>query len=145
MKTIYITATASLVFNFLLYYNFFPHLLKYQGGNELARQMKEKTIPIADEKIILIDPNAHSFDYYRGYSHPLITLEQLVQNDSMTRDHFFLMNLGERKILEEKGFRIEPVISQRDYNVAKVSLKFLNMATREKKLDTLMIAKVYKN
>ena len=145
MKTIYITATASLVFNFLLYYNFFPHLLQYQGGNELARQMKEKTIPIADEKIILIDPNAHSFDYYRGYSHPLITPEQLVQNDSMTRDHFFLMNLGERKILEEKGFRIEPVISQRDYNVAKVSLKFLNMATREKKLDTLMIARVYKN
>jgi len=145
MKTIYITASASLVFNFLLYYNFFPQLLKYQGGNEMARQMKEKNIAIPDEKIILIDPNAHSFDFYRGYSHPLLTPDELVQDDSATRDHFFLMNRGDRKILEEKGFKIEPVISQKDYNVAKVSLKFLNMATREKRLDTLMLARVYKN
>jgi len=145
MKIIYITASASLVFNFLLYYNFFPQLLKYQGGNELVRQMKEKNITIPDEKIILIDPNAHSFDFYRGYSHPLLTPEELVHDDSTTRGHFFLMNNGDRKILEEKGFRIEPIISQRDYNVAKVSLKFLNTATREKRLDTLMLARIHKN
>ena len=145
MKTVYITASASLVFNFLLYYNFFPQLLKYQGGNEMVRQMKEKNITIPDEKIILIDPNAHSFDFYRGYSHPLLTPKELVYDDSTTRDHFFLINRGDRKILEEKGFTIEPVVSQKDYNVAKVSLKFLNMATREKRLDTLMLARVYKN
>jgi len=145
MKTFYLTASASIVFNFLLYYNFFPQLLKYQGGNEIVVQMKEKNIDIPDERIILIDPNAHSFDFYRGYSHILMTPEELEQDNSATRDHFFLMNRGERKILEEKGFRIEPVISQRDYNVAKVSLKFLNTATRDKRLDTLMLARIYKN
>jgi 4-amino-4-deoxy-L-arabinose transferase-like glycosyltransferase len=145
MKTIYITASASLFFNFLLYYNFFPQLLKYQGGNEMARQMSEKNISIPDEKIVLVDPNAHSFDFYRRYCHPLITPDEIQQNDSTLTDHFFLMNRGERKTLEEKGFRIEPVVIQRDYNVAKVSLKFLNMATREKRLDTLMLAKIYKN
>ncbi len=145
IKTIYLTATASLVFNFLLYYNFFPQLLKYQGGNEMVRQMKEINIVIPDEKIILIDPNAHSFDFYRGYLHPLVTPDELSKGDTITRDHFFLMNHGDRKLLEEKGFRIEPVVIQPDYNVAKVSLKFLNMATREKRLDTLMLARVYKN
>ena len=145
MKTIYITASVSLLFNFLLYYSFFPQLLKYQGGNELARLMNEKNIAIPDEKIVLIDPNAHSFDFYRGYCHSLLSPDSLEQNDTITRDHFFLLNRGDRKTLEEKGFRVEPVISHRDYNVAKVSLKFLNIATREKRLDTLMLARIYKN
>ena len=111
----------------------------------MVRQMKEINIVIPDEKIILIDPNAHSFDFYRGYLHPLVTPDELSKGDTITRDHFFLMNHGDRKLLEEKGFRIEPVVIQPDYNVAKVSLKFLNMATREKRLDTLMLARVYKN
>ena len=145
MKIIYISASVSLLFNFLLYYNFFPQLLQYQGGNELARLMKEKNIVIPNEKIVLIDPNAHSFDFYRGYCHPLLKPEELERNNTVTKDHYFLMTRADRKNLEEKGFRIEPVISHRDYNVAKVSLKFLNMATREKRLDTLMLARIYKN
>jgi len=145
MKTIYISASVSLLFNFLLYYNFFPQLLKYQAGNELVKQMKEKNIVIPDEKIKLIDPNAHSFDFYRGYCHTLLTSEQLENNYSAIKDNYFLISRSDRNNLENMGFRIEPVISQRDYNVAKVSLKFLNTATRAKKLDTLMLAKIYKN
>src|SRR5687768_10517486 len=50
-KTILVTIVLSLVFNFFLNYNFFPNLLKYQGGNELARMMKEKNISIPHEDI----------------------------------------------------------------------------------------------
>jgi FtsH-binding integral membrane protein len=145
MKIIYISALGSLLFNFLLYYNFFPQLLKYQAGNEMVHQMKEKNIVIPDEQIMLIDPNAHSFDFYRGHCHPLLTPEELENNYTIMKDSYFLINRSDRNNLESMGFRIEPVISQRDYNVARVSLKFLNKASREQKLDTLMLAKIYRN
>ena len=43
IKTFYITALFSLVLNFFMNYDFFPNLMKYQGGNELAAQMKRLT------------------------------------------------------------------------------------------------------
>ena len=70
MKIIYVSALVSLLFNFLLYYNFFPQLLTYQAGNEMVKQMKEKNIEIPDQQIMLIETNAHSFDFYAGYCHP---------------------------------------------------------------------------
>jgi len=144
IKTIYVSAVALLLFNFFLFYNFFPQLLKYQAGNEMVRVMTEKNIRIPDKQIMLIDPNAHSFDYYRAYCHPLITLEEIKRNYPALKDNYFLLNRSDRDQLQEQGFQVEPVISQKDYNVAKVSLKFLNPATRIKRLDTLMLAKIDK-
>ena len=60
------------------------------------------------------------------------------------KDNYFLINRDNRNKLKEQGFRVEPIISQKDYNVAKVSLKFLNPATREKRMDTVMLVKIYK-
>lgn len=142
-KIIYISAAASLFFNFLLNYNFFPQLLKYQAGNEMVKSMKEKNIMIPDKDIMLIETNAHSFDYYRGYNHPIASLDEFGRIYSDIKDKYFLLNRDQRDILQQQGFRVEPVISRPDYNVAKVSLKFLNPATREKRLDTLMLAKIY--
>lgn len=144
MKIIYVSAFVSIFFNFLLYYNFFPQLLTYQAGNEMAKQLKEKNIQIPDQQIKLIETNAHSFDFYRGYSHPVVSIEEVKKNYPDFKENYFLINSGQRDELQKQGFRIEPVISQKDYNVAKVSLKFLNPATRIKRLDTLMLAKIHK-
>ena len=67
--------------------------IKQLGGvttdQDLVNSLSKENIAIPDEKIILIDPNAHSFDFYRRYSHPLLTPKELVYDDSITRDHFF--------------------------------------------------------
>jgi len=144
MKVIYISVAASVFFNFLLYYNFFPQLLTYQAGNEMVTLIKQKKINIPDEQIFLVETNAHTFDFYRGYLHQVILIEELEKNHSNLKSNYFLLNMGQRNELQQKGFKIEPVISQKDYNVAKVSLKFLNPATRIKRLDTLILAKIYK-
>jgi 4-amino-4-deoxy-L-arabinose transferase-like glycosyltransferase len=144
MKIFYLSAVVSLFFNFLLYYNFFPQLLTYQGGNEMAKQIKEKNIQIPDEHIQLLEDNAHSFDFYRGYIHPTVTIEKLQKDSAITKDNYFLLNKRQRDELQKLGFRIQPVVIQKDYNVAKVSLKFLNPDTRVKRLDTLTLAKIYK-
>lgn len=143
MKIIYVSAAAALVFNFMLNYNFFPQLLKYQAGNEMAGAMKEKNILIPATDIILIEPNAHSFDFYTGHNHVLLPLDEFDKNYPQLKDKYFFMNRADKKALQQKGYRVEPVVSHADYNVAKVSLKFLNPASREKRLDTLVLAKIY--
>ena len=144
IKIIYISAAASLLFNFMLNYNFFPQLLKYQGGNEMVKVMKEKNIIIPGGDIILLEPNAHSFDFYTAYNHVLVPLEDFDKNYPALKDKHFFLSLSDRNVLQQQGYRVEPLVSQRDYNIAKVSLKFLNPAGRKKRLDTLMLARIYR-
>ncbi len=144
IKIIYISAAASVFFNFLLNCNFFPQLLTFQGGNEMAKQMQEKNIDIPGNQILLIETNAHSFDFYRGYCHAVSPpIEDLKKHYPQTKENYFLLSRDNRNTLMEQGFRVEPIISVKDYNVAKVSYKFLNPATRGQRMDTLMLAKIY--
>lgn len=144
IKIIYISAAASVFFNFLLNYNFFPQLLKFQGGNEMAKQMQKQKLRINDTQILLIETNAHSYDFYRGYIHPLAPpIMDLKKEYPQIKESYFLINRDIRNQIEEQGFIVKPIISVKDYNVAKVSLKFLNPATRFQRMDTLMLVKIY--
>src|SRR6266498_2139600 len=70
-KVAYVSAALSIVFNFFLNFNFFPNLLKYQAGKELADLMEKNNIKIPDDQIMLIETNAHSFDFHRKYNHAI--------------------------------------------------------------------------
>jgi 4-amino-4-deoxy-L-arabinose transferase-like glycosyltransferase len=144
IKTVYLSACVSVVFNFLLYYNFFPQLLRYQAGNEMARRMRSENIAVPDTSIKLLETNAHSFDFYRGYDHPIVSIEDVIKDSSLASNNYFLLNRSQRDELQAMNLKVDPVISQRDYNVAKVSLKFLKASTRAKRLDTLYLAKIYR-
>ncbi|MFL5739866.1 MAG: ArnT family glycosyltransferase [Flavisolibacter sp.] len=142
-QLIYITAGMSLLFNFFLNYDFFPNLMKYQAGNELAMDMKTRALNINDNDILLIEQQAHSFDFYRGHNHQLLDAESFSTHFPGVKDKYFLLTNSQRSIIEQQGFKIEPVISHVDYNVAIVKYNFLNPATRNQVLDTLMLAKIY--
>lgn len=143
-RVFYMGAAAALAFNFLLNYNFFPQLLKYQGGNEVARVMKEQHIDIPPADIILLEHNAHSFDFYTGNNHFVLSPDDVDGMYPALKQKYFLLNRSHRDSLLSKGYRVQPLISCRDYNVAKVSLKFLKPASRQSVLDTLMLARIYK-
>jgi 4-amino-4-deoxy-L-arabinose transferase-like glycosyltransferase len=143
-KVLYVSVFVSIVFNFFLNYDFFPNLMKYQGGNELAALMKHKNISIPDDKIILVETNAHSFDFYRHYLHEIVEQDKFAAEYPLIKDKYFLLSTGNRNYLQSQGFEVRPEISYVDYNVATVQLKFLNPKTRLQNCDTLMLAKVYK-
>ena len=143
-RIIFGSAGAAVLFNFMLNYNFFPQLLKYQGGNELAAIMQSKKISIPPQDIILLESNAHSFDFYTGNNHRFLSPDEIDNWYVPESSKYFLMNTTQQTDLELKGYRVEPLISHIDYNVARVSLKFLNHDTRQSRLDTLMLARIYK-
>lgn len=135
-----ITVGLVIVFNFFANYSFFPNLLKYQGGNELVAKMKRDGIQVRDEDIILVDNNAHTFDFYRGYNHDVLDFSRVMETYDSTRGKYFLLTGGMIKELRAQGMQVIPVASHVDYNVTTLKLKFLNPTTRSTKLDTLMLA-----
>jgi 4-amino-4-deoxy-L-arabinose transferase-like glycosyltransferase len=143
LKVIYVTVLFAIVFNFFMNYNFFPALLKYQGGNELVFQMKNEKQEIADEKISLLDVNAHSFDFYRNYNHDIVDINELGGKLPELADHYFLLTSKMARQLPADSFVVEPVSSHVDYNVTTLKLKFLNPKTRMSKTDTLMLARIF--
>ena len=143
-KTILVTIVLSLVFNFFLNYNFFPNLLKYQGGNELARMISEKNISIPHEDIVVVESGAHSFEFYRQHTYRIAETHLFLEQYPTMKDKYFLLTNEIKDYLATKGYEVKPVIQTLDYNVTTVQLKFLNPATRIKNCDTLMLAKIYK-
>jgi 4-amino-4-deoxy-L-arabinose transferase-like glycosyltransferase len=143
-KVIYIGIFFSVVFNFFLTYNFFPGLMKYQGGNELVFQMRRDKVEVADEKISLIEVNAHTFDFYRGYNHSHADMAQLKEQLPELSDRYFLLSSKVARELEADSIKVVPIASHVDYNITTLKLKFLNPKTRLSKCDTLMLARLSK-
>lgn len=144
LKTIYISAALIIVFNFYIMYNFFPHLMRYQGGNELVSKIDATDfLVINDDDILLLDVNAHTFDFYRGYNHNIIETAELVGKLPELSNKYILLTTSMARTLPADSLYILPVISHVDYNVTTLKLKFLNPKTRATKLDTLMLAKIY--
>ena len=60
------------------------------------------------------------------------------------KDKYFLLSSTQVDYIEAQGFKVVPQFRQPDYNVTTIKLNFLNPATRAKTLNTLMLAKIYK-
>jgi 4-amino-4-deoxy-L-arabinose transferase-like glycosyltransferase len=144
MKVFYVSAFLSLVFNFFLNYNFFPNLLKYQGGNELVKLIKEKNISIPDDEIVVVESGAHSFEFYRKHTYRIAETHIFLEEYPGMKNKYFLITNEIKDYLAARGYNVKPVISHLDYNVTTVQLKFLDPATRIKNCDTLMLAKIDK-
>jgi 4-amino-4-deoxy-L-arabinose transferase-like glycosyltransferase len=145
VKYLALGIAVSIVLNFSLFYNFFPSALKYQAGQQLVKQLEEKNISIPDSEIMLVELHAHSFDYYRGHNHRVIEAADFPEAYNSIGGKYFLLSAFLAKHIEKSGFRVEPVASQKDYNITTMKWEFLNPATREKNLDTLMLARVYRD
>lgn len=144
LKVLYLTAFFSLAFNFFLNYNFFPNLLKYQGGNEMVKLMRERSVSIPDTEIVVVESGAHSFDFYRNHNHRIAEPHIFLEEYPAMKGKYFLISNEIKDFLTVRGYEVKPVISHLDYNVTTVQLKFLNPVTRLKNCDTLMLAKIYK-
>ncbi len=137
-----ITAAFMILFNFCLNFNFFPGLFHYQGGNELVKEIHDKGLKIDDRDILLLDNNAHSFDFYRNYNHPVFNVAALPGSLDSLKDKIFLVNSEIARQLITRGYKLDTVVSRPDYNVSTMKLKFLNPSTRQSKVDTLMLARI---
>lgn len=143
LKTFYVSVSLSIVATFFLNYNIFPFLTKYQGSHILAERIKKGEQNIPNNRIVVLEQHAHAFDFYLGKNHRVVEGPDFADTYPEISDSYFLLTPFQGRYLEERGFSIEPLMMQHDYNIATVKFDFLNPKTRHKVLDTLMIARIY--
>lgn len=128
---------------FSLNLNFYPQLMTYQAGNEMAiHAVKEKQLPIENIGSFQIDDISYSFDIYVGKlieEWPESTIDERLESH---QDVYLLTEAKGLEALKAGGYTVEIIDHRRDYRITRLKAKFMNPSTREQMLTQMYLVKV---
>jgi 4-amino-4-deoxy-L-arabinose transferase-like glycosyltransferase len=129
-------ATMSMSF-FLLNTNFYPQLLKYQGGNELAKKIKGNVDPV--NVYFWKDNYSSSFNFYTA-------TERRQFDDSIflkgKKPIWLLFDRKDSMDIRQSGYNIGLIYSVPDFGITRLDVKFVNPATRKIELHEMMLGEI---
>jgi hypothetical protein len=137
-KLILLPVTAVILFFILMNGNFYPGLLQYQAGRQLANGTKGKVDP-AD---VYIEKNAVSYSAsYNFYSR---SLNQVFDDSllSQGKKAWLLTEPASFERLKSEGYHFGKVYAVPHFRITKLNLKFLNPATRDSQTSKMMLAEI---
>lgn len=130
-------AAMALVF-FLLNTNFYPQLLKYQGGNELAFAAKGKV----DFSNVYFwkETYSSSFCFYSK------TLRKPFTDSTIQagKPVWLVYDIRSEEEIKAAGYQIGQRLEAIDYEITKLDIKFVNPARRESQCTKLVLAEITK-
>jgi hypothetical protein len=136
-KTVGISVTTMVVSFFLLNANFYPQLLKYQGGNQLAKEIKGNVDPA--NVYFWKDNYSSSFNFYTAIERKQFT-DSVFANGK--KPVWLLFDIHDKGEIKKAGYRIGMTYSVPDFEVTRLNLKFINPATRKKELTQMVLGEI---
>jgi 4-amino-4-deoxy-L-arabinose transferase-like glycosyltransferase len=135
-RLITISVAASIIAFFLLNANFYPQLLTYQGGNELAFATRNKI----NSKEVYYWPGMYSssYNFYTAAQHQDFNGSLLQQPGPV----WIMMSGENEQDFKQKGYPVLERVESRDYEITRLKLKFLNPATRNGQLHKMILVRV---
>lgn len=136
-KSVLVPASAMIFFFFLMNTNFYPQLLQYQAGQHLARATKE----ITGKEPVYYWKNtfSSSFNFYsRTFRLPF--------HDSVLRSKekvWLLYDEREASSIKENYKLGDPKWAAEDYEVTRLTLKFLDPKRRKNECSKLVMAELF--
>ena len=122
---------------FLLNTNFYPQLLKYQGGNELAKKIKGNVDPA--NVYFWKDNYSSSFNFYTA-------TERKQFDDSIflkgKKPIWLLFDKKDSTDIHQSGYKIGLIYSVPDFGITRLDLKFVNPVTRKSELHQMMLGEI---
>ena len=136
-KTVCVSVASMVVSFFLLNTNFYPQLLKYQGGNELAKKIKGNVDPV---NVYFWKENySSSFNFYTA-------TERKQFDDSIFQKGknpiWLLFDKNDSVDIRQSGYKIGLIYSVPDFGITKLNLKFINPVTRKNELHEMMLGEI---
>lgn len=132
-KYLIIGVSTSLLFTAFINLSFYPSLLKYQSGSEMAFYLN-KTY---SNSPILVSYNDWAFQFYSKNNYNLIKdANQLKKGDLVITDSIFLDTLKKRKV------QYEIIHKKVNFHITQLNLRFLNHSTRKEALTERFLIKV---
>lgn len=128
---------------FSLNINFYPQLMTYQAGNEMAiHTVREKQIPVEDIGTFQLNDFSYSFDIYVGKlveDWPESIINERLENH---KNVYLLTEIKGLNSLKAQGYTLEVIDQRRDYHITRLKAKFMNPSTREQMLTQMYLVKV---
>jgi 4-amino-4-deoxy-L-arabinose transferase-like glycosyltransferase len=135
-KAVAVSVAAMIFSFFLLNSNFYPQLLKYQGGKELAVAVKGKLNP--DDVYFWKNTFSSSFNFYTKTLYKPFADSVLQPGKKV----WLIYDIKDEAAIKQAGYQLGQRFSVLDYEVTKLDIKFVNPATREKQCSMMVLAEL---
>jgi len=139
MQQLILIPSVVMIFSFfLLNTNFYPKLLQYQGGNELAFATKDKVN--INDVYFWKDLYSPSYLFYTS------SLKKEFTDDVFRhkKEVWLLTEDSKLQEIKELGLQVGIIYQTLDYGITKLKFGFIKPATREKKCTRMMLVQVSK-
>jgi len=135
-KAVCFSVSAMVLLFFSLNSSFYPQLLTYQGGNELALLTKGKVNP--DNVYFWKNHYSSSYNFYTA------TLYKEFEDSVLQpgKKIWLIYDIRNTDEIKKAGYRTGQQFSTLDYEITKLDLKFINPATRESQCTKMVIAEI---
>jgi 4-amino-4-deoxy-L-arabinose transferase-like glycosyltransferase len=133
-----VASVSTLIFSFfLLNTNFYPQLLKYQGGNELAKKIRGNVDPA---NVYFWKENlSSSFNFYTATERQPFVDSILLKGKGPV---WLLLRPGYLWEVRFAGYNIGHIYAVVDFEVSRLNIKFIDPSSRNKTLPELWIVEV---
>ena len=135
-KAVAVSVAAMIFSFFLLNSNFYPQLLKYQGGKELAVAVKEKLNP--DDVYFWKNTFSSSFNFYTKKLYKPFADSVLQPGKKV----WLIYDIRDEAEIKQAGYQLCQQFSVLDYEVTKLDIKFVNPAKRESQCSKMVLAEL---
>lgn len=137
-RLVTISVCASLLLNAVLNLHFYPHLLGYQGGSNMAKLVKENNIPV--ENIYKIGTDyTWSLDFYNQSPVKISTVEEVKNKKNI----WVYANEKELERLRTSGLDWDKEYIVNQFRITRLQGKFLNPNTRNRVVNKRYLVHVY--
>lgn len=133
-----VSVTGIALVNIILNGFFYPQLLRYEGGLNLAKLSREKQIDPAD--VYYYNTYNFAFDFDTEHLAPTFSLEEIINKSG--RAYWLLTDAPGLDSLKQSQVPVAETIESEHFHITRLKLAFLNPATRPKTLDRLYLLKI---
>ena len=123
---------------FLLNSSFYPKLLTYQGGNELAFATRGLVSPA--DVYFWSATQSSSFNFYTATLRKQFA-DSVLQSGKNT---WLLFDIREEEEIKKAGYQFGRRFSTLDYEITKLDIKFVNPLKRDKQCTRMVLAEILK-
>ncbi|MFA9290293.1 MAG: ArnT family glycosyltransferase [Solirubrobacteraceae bacterium] len=122
--------------------NFFPKLLSFQGGQNIAKSVNK--LKLNNENILYFGAIdlPYSFDYYTAHIHKFCTIEELKIRKSRKLETYLFVEYKDLKQLGENKLFFKLINKAKDFRITVLTGKFLNPNSRKKVVNYVYLVKL---
>ena len=131
-KIVTVAIFSSVLLNGYMNAHFYPKLLEYQGGSNMAQEVKENNIPV-DDIYKINERHTWALDFYNQNPVNIVSTSDLKN----MKDVWVYATDKELQQLEKNGIDWDNQITVDQFRITRLQIKFLNPDTRKETLNKM--------